>query len=153
MGDKPGKALMQGLLTRDPRKRLGSGVNGFEDIRAAEYFRAGYEGGVNLFVKIVGRELDAPVTPSRETYCSARDIEGLVLSDEDELAYLVPVCARLRPCLPGTVERHVPRSPRGTGIVSLRPTRRRMVGWSFPGPASSKGMRSDAALAVEGLTV
>merc|ERR1719401_1270321 len=38
--DQNGRALMQGLLCRQPKKRLGAGINGFEDIKNAEFFRS-----------------------------------------------------------------------------------------------------------------
>ena len=48
-----GKTLMKGLLTRQPRKRLGSGLGGWEDVRGAEYFQQGHSGG-SLFDKLLG---------------------------------------------------------------------------------------------------
>lgn len=70
--DQHGRALMQGLLCRQPKKRCGSGIHGFEDVKNAEYFKVGHQGG-DLFNKIMGRELDPPVTPKGETYCAEDD--------------------------------------------------------------------------------
>jgi len=81
--DQPGKALMQGLLCRQPKKRLGAGIHGFEDIRQAEFFKL--NGSSNeLFNKIMGRELDPPVIPKGETYCSPDEVD-CTLSDAGEL--------------------------------------------------------------------
>ncbi|CAK8993225.1 cGMP-dependent protein kinase [Durusdinium trenchii] len=69
------KAVIQGMLNRQPKKRLGAGgMNGWEDIRTAEcwpgpgfqwnseFFLIGHSGST-LFDKIMGRELEAPVMP------------------------------------------------------------------------------------------
>lgn len=42
--DANGKTLMKGLLTRQPRKRLGSGIGGWEDVRGADFFLQGHQG-------------------------------------------------------------------------------------------------------------
>merc|ERR1712107_751254 len=81
--DEPGKALMQGFLCRQPKKRLGAGINGFEDIKSAEFFRLTGSSS-DLFNKIMGRELAPPVIPKGETYCDPDEVEG-PLSDADEL--------------------------------------------------------------------
>eukprot|EP00933_Yihiella_yeosuensis_P072310 TRINITY_DN8066_c0_g1_i1.p1 TRINITY_DN8066_c0_g1~~TRINITY_DN8066_c0_g1_i1.p1 ORF type:complete len:958 (-),score=231.63 TRINITY_DN8066_c0_g1_i1:233-2836(-) len=81
--DVNGKTLIQGLLCRQPKKRLGAGINGWEDVKGAEYFKQGHTGS-SLFDKIMGRELDPPVVPQGETYCNPEDVE-VVLSDGDEL--------------------------------------------------------------------
>lgn len=81
--DAYGKSLMQGLLNRQPKKRLGAGVNGWEDIRSSEYFKQGHQ-GTSLFDKILGRELDPPVAPKGETYCNPDELE-VKLSDNEEL--------------------------------------------------------------------
>mmetsp|Transcript_37729 Transcript_37729/g.117624 ORF Transcript_37729/g.117624 Transcript_37729/m.117624 type:complete len:926 (-) Transcript_37729:116-2893(-) len=81
--DQHGRALMQGMLCRQPKKRLGSGINGFEDVRNAEFFKVGHT-GTSLFNKIMGRELDPPVVPKGETYVNPDELQ-LTLSDNDEL--------------------------------------------------------------------
>ncbi|CAJ1351647.1 unnamed protein product [Effrenium voratum] len=81
--DANGKALMKGLLTRQPRKRLGSGLGGWEDVRGAEYFLQGHQGG-SLFDKLLGRELQPPWVPKGETYCDPEELD-VSLSDNDEL--------------------------------------------------------------------
>eukprot|EP00438_Fugacium_kawagutii_P035874 Skav204676 [mRNA] locus=scaffold1284:44867:52953:- [translate_table: standard] len=78
-----GKTLMKGLLTRQPRKRLGSGLGGWEDVRGAEYFAQGHAGGA-LFDKLLGRELTPPWVPKGETYCDPEDLD-VSLSDDNEL--------------------------------------------------------------------
>jgi len=81
--DQHGKAIMQGLLCRQPKKRLGSGIHGYEDVKNAEFFRVGHRGSC-LFNKIMGRELSPPVTPKGETYISPDDLQ-VNLSDSGEL--------------------------------------------------------------------
>eukprot|EP00931_Biecheleriopsis_adriatica_P075952 TRINITY_DN49718_c0_g1_i1.p1 TRINITY_DN49718_c0_g1~~TRINITY_DN49718_c0_g1_i1.p1 ORF type:complete len:920 (-),score=264.55 TRINITY_DN49718_c0_g1_i1:129-2828(-) len=81
--DVHGKSLMQGLLNRQPKKRLGAGLNGWDDIRKHEFFRAGHHGS-SLFDKIMGRELDPPVVPKGETYCKPEEID-VAFSDDGEL--------------------------------------------------------------------
>jgi len=81
-----GKTLMQGMMAKKPQRRLGGGINGFEDLKEAEYFKIGHEGGAsNLFNKIMGRELTAPVVPPGETYGDAEDLRDCSLSDAGEL--------------------------------------------------------------------
>eukprot|EP00931_Biecheleriopsis_adriatica_P025331 TRINITY_DN15587_c0_g2_i1.p1 TRINITY_DN15587_c0_g2~~TRINITY_DN15587_c0_g2_i1.p1 ORF type:complete len:876 (-),score=183.29 TRINITY_DN15587_c0_g2_i1:293-2560(-) len=80
--DANGKSLMKGLMTRQPRKRLGSGIGGFESIRNAEFFVQGHEG--LLFDKILGRELKPPWVPKGETYTDPEELD-VVLSDNDFL--------------------------------------------------------------------
>merc|ERR1711957_212796 len=83
--DPPGRALLQGMLCRQPKKRLGAGVNGYEDIKEAEYFKIGHSMGAgSLFNKIMGRELDPPVQPPGDTYCNPEDVEECSLSDAGE---------------------------------------------------------------------
>lgn len=77
------KAVIQGMLNRQPKKRLGAGMNGWEDIRNSEFFLIGHSGST-LFDKIMGRELEAPVMPKGEKYCEPTDID-FTLSDEGEL--------------------------------------------------------------------
>lgn len=81
--DVNGKTLMKGLMTRQPRKRLGSGLGGWEDVRGAEYFLQGHAGG-SLFDKLLGRELSPPWVPKGETYCDPDELE-ISLSDDNEL--------------------------------------------------------------------
>jgi len=81
--DVNGRALMQGLLCRQPKKRLGAGANGYEDVRSADYFKD--QNGNAIFDKILGRELQPPLVPPGETYCDPEDAKGIVLSDAGEL--------------------------------------------------------------------
>ena len=77
------KSVIQGMLNRQPKKRLGAGMNGWEDIRNCEFFLIGHSGST-LFDKIMGRELEAPVMPKGEKYCEPTDVD-FTLSDEAEL--------------------------------------------------------------------
>lgn len=77
------KSVIQGMLNRQPKKRLGAGMNGWEDIRNCEFFLIGHQGST-LFDKIMGRELEAPVMPKGEKYCEPTDVD-FTLSDEAEL--------------------------------------------------------------------
>lgn len=73
--DQPGVELMRGLVCHDPKKRLGSGPSGFEEIKRAAWFMAAKKAsGTHLFDQLMGRELDAPVVPKGETF--AADMEG-----------------------------------------------------------------------------
>eukprot|EP00929_Paragymnodinium_shiwhaense_P000103 TRINITY_DN10025_c0_g1_i1.p1 TRINITY_DN10025_c0_g1~~TRINITY_DN10025_c0_g1_i1.p1 ORF type:complete len:916 (+),score=253.81 TRINITY_DN10025_c0_g1_i1:120-2867(+) len=81
--DQQGRAMMQGLLCRQPKKRLGAGIHGYEDVKSSEYFKVGHQ-GQSLFNKIMGRELDPPVIPKGETYSNPEELQ-MVLSDDDEL--------------------------------------------------------------------
>jgi len=85
--DDHGRVLMQGLLCRQPKRRLGAGINRFEDVRNATYFKVGLNGS-NLFNKIMGRELEPPVVPKGEVYCANDEVQAVQaagLSDEGEL--------------------------------------------------------------------
>jgi cGMP-dependent protein kinase len=82
--DNAGKKLMQGLMDKNPATRLGAGLDGFTDIKNSKYFKVGQSG--DLFNKIIGRELDAPVVPSDEQYSDLKALEAKIsLSDADEL--------------------------------------------------------------------
>jgi len=82
--DNMGKQLMQGLLSRQPKKRLGAGMAGYEDIKNHEYFKAGHNTST-LFTKILGRELDPPCVPPAEVYSPPEDLADCSLSDAGEL--------------------------------------------------------------------
>jgi cGMP-dependent protein kinase len=87
--DTAGRNLMQGLLCRQHKKRLGAGAAGYEDVRNAEYFKDPKDllpgGGTRLFDRIMGRELAPPLVPKGETYCDPEDAAQVVLSDAGEL--------------------------------------------------------------------
>mmetsp|Transcript_29891 Transcript_29891/g.86907 ORF Transcript_29891/g.86907 Transcript_29891/m.86907 type:complete len:936 (+) Transcript_29891:94-2901(+) len=82
--DQSGKTMMQGLLCRQPKKRLGTGINGYEDVKNADYFKSDNTTPMELFNRIMGRELDPPVIPQGETYCDPDDAPA-TLSDAGEL--------------------------------------------------------------------
>lgn len=84
--DQPGRQLMQGMLTRPAKKRLGTGINGYDDLKKAEFFQLQIsDGPESLFQKIVGRKVDPPVVPEGECYTDPGEVEDIVLSDEEEL--------------------------------------------------------------------
>lgn len=73
-----------GVLVRQPKKRLGAGISGYEDIKNHEYFKAGHSTST-LFTKILGRELDPPVVPPKEIYSPPEDLADVKLDDAHEL--------------------------------------------------------------------
>jgi len=83
--DKHGKELMQAMMCRQPKKRIGCGINGYEDIKEHTFFKVGHEGGPSLYYKLLGRELKVPVLPKGETYCDPEDVADITLSDAGEL--------------------------------------------------------------------
>merc|ERR1711971_1462805 len=80
--DQAGKRLIQGMLNKSPEKRMG--VAGWGDIKSNKYFKSGVSG--NLFNKVLGRELDAPIVPEEATYSDERSLTRVTLSDSEELA-------------------------------------------------------------------
>jgi len=82
--DQLGESLIEGLLCRDVKYRLGNGIDGLEDIKKQKYFWVDFEGR-SLFESILGRELDAPVVSNDEIYCDLENMELVDLSDADEL--------------------------------------------------------------------
>merc|ERR1719221_2393707 len=60
--DKDGRDCIAGMLCRQPKKRLGGGISGYEGLKAAPYFRLGKTAGErdaapgsSLFSKIMAR--------------------------------------------------------------------------------------------------
>lgn len=87
--DQCGRAVIKGMLTRMVKKRLGTGVNGYDDLKGHDYFelpRKSEKDDDNLFQKIMGREIDPPVVPKGEQYADPDELDGLDLSDAHELA-------------------------------------------------------------------
>jgi len=83
--DQAGKHLIAGLLCKDPVRRLGAGMNGWDDVNNAKYFRTGVSG--NIFVQIAGRLMKPPIIPEVKNYCSEEELNDLVtLSDSEELS-------------------------------------------------------------------
>jgi cGMP-dependent protein kinase len=80
--DANGRTLMQGLLCRQPKKRMGSGAQGYDEIRTSPYFQDNEKSSV--FDRIMARELVPPMVPKGETYCSDDDAK-VRLSDGDLL--------------------------------------------------------------------
>jgi cGMP-dependent protein kinase len=83
--DAQGKKLLTRLLDKQPERRIGCGVNGWEEVKEHKYFKAGVTG--NLFSKIVGHDIEAPVVPTQEQYSNQRELteKGVTLSDSEEL--------------------------------------------------------------------
>jgi cGMP-dependent protein kinase len=79
--DASGRTLMQGMLCRQPKKRLGA--QSFDEIRKDKYFQDG--GATSVFDRIMARELAPPLVPKGETYCSQEEARGVALSDRDLL--------------------------------------------------------------------
>eukprot|EP00450_Noctiluca_scintillans_P015703 CAMPEP_0194530218 /NCGR_PEP_ID=MMETSP0253-20130528/67095_1 /TAXON_ID=2966 /ORGANISM="Noctiluca scintillans" /LENGTH=831 /DNA_ID=CAMNT_0039375417 /DNA_START=29 /DNA_END=2524 /DNA_ORIENTATION=- len=76
--DQDGRSVIKAMLNRNPKKRLGAGLNGYEDLKAASFWKI--EGG-NLFQKITSRELEAPVVPDGEHFADPEDLGDTVISD------------------------------------------------------------------------
>jgi len=85
--NKQCKELMRGMMARSSKSRIGSGINGYEDIKNADFFKIGHPDS-SLFNKILARELDAPLVPDGETYCDPDEIADVKLSDSEELCNL-----------------------------------------------------------------
>lgn len=83
--DQAGKELMTGMLRRQPRWRTGAGINGYEDLKNCEFFKAGHMNPASLFDKIMGRTLDPPVHPKGEVYADPDEVSEVSLSDAHEL--------------------------------------------------------------------
>jgi cGMP-dependent protein kinase len=83
--DRHGRELMAAMLCRQPKKRIGSGLNGYDSIKNHDYFKVGHDDR-SVFSKILGRELTPPVVPPKEQYCDPEDVADIRLSDQDELA-------------------------------------------------------------------
>jgi len=82
--DIAGRHLITGLLCKDPVSRLGAGINGWEDVKNAKFFRTGVS--TDLFVQISGREMQPPYIPEVENYCEESELNEIVtLSDAEEL--------------------------------------------------------------------
>jgi cGMP-dependent protein kinase len=78
--------LIEGLLCRDPKKRLGAGVHGYGDVKGATFFSLGHDTST-LFDKVLGRELDPPLVPG-EVHCDSEPVGDVAaeLSDSSSLA-------------------------------------------------------------------
>lgn len=83
--DKHAKALISGLLTHQPKKRLGSGIDGMEAIKVLEFFKPKNTSLGTLFDQLMGRTLDPPVMPEGPSYCEDEDVIDIILSDQGEL--------------------------------------------------------------------
>jgi len=88
--DTQGKKLIKGMLEKQPEKRIGCGVSGWEEIKAHKFFAKGIKG--NLFSKIIGHEIEAPVVPEKEQYSDERGLaeKGVTQSDAEELGQDTP---------------------------------------------------------------
>lgn len=76
-------SLIKGLLTRDPKKRLGAGFEGYITLKNHTYFDG------LCWEKLLGRELKPPYIPTRETYAEDKeDKQNNKKSEEEELPSL-----------------------------------------------------------------
>jgi len=78
--DSAGKKLIQSLLKKNARERLGA--NGWGEVKEHKFFKM----EPKLFSKIVGREIEAPFVPQEETYTNPDKLKEISLSDNEELA-------------------------------------------------------------------
>jgi serum/glucocorticoid-regulated kinase 2 len=69
------QSLFEGLLTRDPEKRLGSGATGAQDIKAHAFFS-----GMD-WKKLEARELDPPFKPSVKSEVDTSQIDPLFTTE------------------------------------------------------------------------
>lgn len=70
--DSAGKKLIEGLLTKDPTKRLG--VNGgWHEVKDHKFFKA--IGNKDLFSKLISRELAPPFVPDQELFSKEDEID------------------------------------------------------------------------------
>merc|ERR1712232_190222 len=81
--DNPGRRLIQGMLCKQPEKRLGAGLQGWGEIKGNKFFQGGMSG--HLFDKLLGREIDPPVSPPKEMYSEEGRVETVTLSDAELL--------------------------------------------------------------------
>ncbi|CAK9026003.1 unnamed protein product [Durusdinium trenchii] len=71
-------SLIRGLLTRDPKKRLGAGHEGYAKLKKHSFFND------LCWEKLLGRELEPPFVPSSETYAEDKEKPNLP-ADTDHL--------------------------------------------------------------------
>lgn len=86
--DERVKELISGLLLRDPYKRLGAGLYGFEDIKNMSFFKANHKGS-SLFSKIQDRVIDPPVVPEGEQFMP--DCDAAAAFDAEEMQKGEPI--------------------------------------------------------------
>lgn len=77
--------LIMGLLDRNPRKRLGAGVGGLEEIKGTGFFKEGHRNPKmgSLFTRLLSRDLDPPMIPKAKA--PAQRADDMDLSDMEEL--------------------------------------------------------------------
>ncbi|CAK0892247.1 unnamed protein product, partial [Prorocentrum cordatum] len=88
--DSDGKHLMRGLLRKDPKSRLGTGLDGFQVIKDHDFFRLP-DAGQTLFDMLIARELKPPFEPDGESYMEDDINNELELCSMCE-KYVVCVC-------------------------------------------------------------
>lgn len=82
--DVEGRALITALMTRNPKKRLGTGSR-ISEVRCHSYFSINPSNPEELFDKMMGRELQPPIPQKGDAYCSDEEAAAATLSDADEL--------------------------------------------------------------------
>lgn len=69
-------SLIRGLLTRDPKKRLGAGHEGYAKLKKHAFFRD------LCWERLLGRELVPPFVPKSETYAEDKEKPTLPAADD-----------------------------------------------------------------------
>lgn len=77
--DRAGRALMEAMIERRPKKRIGAGMKGFEEVKSHEFFQC--EGRSSLFEQILSRTLAVPYSPKGECYADPREVADVILDD------------------------------------------------------------------------
>jgi cGMP-dependent protein kinase len=83
--DNIGKHCIRGMLRKEPERRLGAGINGFEAIKSHDFFALA-EGGSSLFDRILSRAVQPPYIPQREIYGDPDTLREVTLSDSERFA-------------------------------------------------------------------
>lgn len=81
--DTQGRELIELLLCRDPRRRLGTGPNGYDEIRAAPFFQVPGKQDGCIFDRILNRELEPPFMPSSDIFPDPESVRDTFPGDDD----------------------------------------------------------------------
>lgn len=82
--DLVGKDLMGELLSRRPQQRIGMGITGYSDLKKHVFFKETSMGQSDVFQKILGRELKAPLIPMGEQYAEDDPTAKVILPCDDD---------------------------------------------------------------------
>jgi len=83
-GAEEAKSIMKGLLTRNPTLRLGSGFEGYQQLKEHAFFRD------FSWDALLGRQLDPPFIPNQEVYAEDKEAEQ-VQPGQDQPDELLPL--------------------------------------------------------------